>query len=223
MYNLAIKRNSDLIECEYYHEFKNKSVIKTINNCDVDKLLIDSKYSVCNKLIRSIIIKEHKLFFPSGLRYEDFEFVCKLVPYIKRADFINTSLYHYIQRENSTCHSHTERVRDIFAVLNNIIFFYKNNGLYEIYKEKLEYVCLREILGASFFRIVKIKNNLLRKELLKENWVYLNNMFSDWKKNSILHTKNDIKNIFFRTVNLITYRSYSILFNKILISFSLYK
>ena len=163
-----------------------------------------------NKLIKRDIIEKEKIEFPNGLRYEDVEFFYKILPSLNKISFVKKYFIHYIQRENSIVNTQTNRTKDIFVVLNNVIEFYKTKGIYEEYKEQLEYTYTRILLCSSMKRMCKIKNKEERKNALKETWNNLNTQFPEWKKNKILKNKN-LKNIYMRSVNKVTFKMYCVI------------
>ena len=99
-------------------------------------------------------------------------------------------------------------------ILDNVINYYKENNIYEEYKNELEYIYTRYLLCSSLKRMCKIKNKLERKKALNETWEKLNNRFPNWKKNKILK-KFNLKNLYIRSNNKITYKIYCFLLNKI--------
>lgn len=215
MYNLAINKNLDLVECNFKWEYPNK--IK--EDCGIDYLtkndfFLFGRVMVCNKLFKTSVIKEHSIIFPKSLNYEDIEFFYKLFPYISNSCLLPNSFYHYMQRENSIINRQNKKTADIFIVLNNIINFYKERNLFETYKSELEYLYIRFLLGSSFLRIVKIKDKNLRRELLNKTLDKLYTMFPNWKKNELLQIKTR-KNMYYKTINRFTFKIYSFIFKYI--------
>lgn len=212
MYNLANLENLDLVECNFIWEYPNK--IKKdfgIHCSNIQDFFIYSRVMVCNKLIKSSVLKNNNITFPKDLRYEDIEFFYKLIPFIEKYGLLENTFYHYMQRENSIINTNNLKTSDIFNILNNIIEFYKLNNLYADYKSELEYLYIRFLLGSSFLRIIKIKDTNIRKQLLNRtiNELYLN--FPNWKKNKLLKIKTK-KNIYYKTINKFTFKIYSFIF-----------
>ena len=166
-----------------------------------------------NKLIKRSLIEEHKMEFPKGLRYEDVEFFYKMVPYYNKVSFVKEPLIHYIQRSSSISNTQNERTKEIFTIMDNVIKYYKENNLYEEYKTELEYTYARLLLCSSLFRITKIEDAKIRKQLLNETWTRLNNEFPNWKKNEILKKDKSAKNFYMKTINKFTYKIYCAIFS----------
>jgi len=212
MYALAKTKNLDLVECNFNWEYPNKIKIDYgIDYLEKKDFFLFGRVMVCNKLFKTSIIKDNNITFSKSLNYEDIEFFYNLIPYINNYSLINNSFYHYIQRDNSIINNQTKKTADIFIILNNIINFYKKNNLFDIYKNELEYLYIRFLLGSSFLRIVKIKDKNLRKELLNKSINELYSTFPNWKENKLLKIKSK-KNIYYKTINKFTFKIYSFIF-----------
>ena len=209
MYNKAKEDDSDLVECDFIWEYPDRKKVDTgkiYNN--KKEMLAYARVVAWNKLIKRSLIEEHKMEFPKGLRYEDVEFFYKMVPYYNKVSFVKEPLIHYIQRSSSISNTQNERTKEIFTIMDNVIKYYKENNLYEEYKTELEYTYTRLLLCSSLFRITKIEDAKIRKQLLNETWTRLNNEFPNWKKNEILNKNTNMKNLYIKSVNKITYKMY---------------
>lgn len=214
MYNKAKEDDSDLVECDFIWEYPDRKKIDTgkiYNN--KNEMLTYARVVAWNKLIKRSLIEEHKMEFPKGLRYEDVEFFYKMVPYYNKVSFVKEPLIHYIQRSSSISNTQNERTKEIFTIMDNVIKYYKENNLYEEYKTELEYTYTRLLLCSSLFRITKIEDAKIRKQLLNETWTRLNNEFPNWKKNEILKKDKSAKNFYMKTVNKFTYKIYCAIFS----------
>ena len=212
MYELAKKENSDMVECDFYWEYPYKNKTKEDKGLIYNgkKEMIEKVRVVAwNKLIKKEVLEKAKVLFPKGLRYEDIEFTYKLVPYLDKVSFLKKPCVHYIQREGSISNNQNERNKEIFVVLGHVIDFYKENDLYEEYKDELEYIYIRYAFCSSLLRIVKIKDQNIQQELLDLTWKKVNTTFPKWKKNPILKSKKDLKSIYLKTINKFTYEMYT--------------
>lgn len=212
MYDLAKKENSDIVECDFIWVYPDKTKIDTgIEYNQKEDFFTNSRVMACNKIIKKEVIKDIK--FPKGLRYEDVEFFYKILPNVNKISVLKEHLYYYIQREASISNLQNERTAEIFTILNNILEFYKENKIYEKYKCELEYMYIRFLLGSSFLRIVKIKDKKVRKELLQKTINILYEKFPNWKNNKILKTTKSKKNLYYKTVNRVTFKFYCFIFS----------
>ena len=215
MYELAKKENSDMVECDFYWEYPDK-IKQDVGEIYQGKQEMLEKIRVVawNKLIKKELLEKTQIRFPKGYRYEDIEFTYQLVPYLEKVSFFKKPCVHYVQREGSISNSQNERTKEIFDVLEHVIDFYKQNNLYEEYKETLEYVYTRLLFCSSFLRMVKIEEKETRKKLLDQTWNLVNQKFPDWKKNKILKKKSR-KNLYMKTLNKFSYKIYGFIFRKI--------
>ena len=211
MYNKAKEENSDMVECDFIWEYPNK-IKKDIGSMYSNKNEAIEKARVVawNKLIKTEIIKKQNLEFPVGLRYEDVEFFYKLVPNLNKISFVKECFVHYVQRENSIVNTQNLRTKEIFTVLENVIEYYKKYDIFEKYFQEIEYIYVRFLLCSSLKRMCKIKDKEQRKEALKQNWENINTVFPNWRKNKILK-KHNLKNIYIKSCNMVTYRVYCFL------------
>lgn len=213
MYEKAKKEDSDMVECNFYWVYGKRNK-KDIGEKYRDKKQMFEKARVVawNKLYKKEILNKADVKFPKGLRYEDVEFFYKIIPYLEKVSFIKEPLIYYVQREQSIANTQNEKTKDIFTVLDNVIRYYKENNLYEEYKEVIEYTYSRLLLCSSFKRMCKIKDKETRKKLLNDTWINLNKNFPSWKENKILNTNLDNKKRYMLSVNRFTYRIYSRLY-----------
>lgn len=210
MYNLAVKEDSDMVECDFCWEYPDKTrkdVGKIYHG--IKEMIEKIRVVAWNKLIKKEILEDTKIQFPKGYRYEDVEFTYKLIPYIKKVSFLKEAGIHYIQREGSISNSQNERTREIFDVLEHVLQYYKKIGIYEKYKTELEYIYTRYAFCSSLRRISKIQDENVQENLLKLTWNNVQEKFPNWKQNSILKTKFNAKNIYMRTINKFTFKMYA--------------
>lgn len=210
MYNLAVKEESDMVECDFCWEYPDKTRKDVGEIYHGTKEMIEKiRVIAWNKLIKKEILEDTKIQFPKGYRYEDVEFTYKLIPYIKKVSFLKEACIHYIQREGSISNSQNERTREIFDVLEHVLQYYKKIGIYEKYKTELEYIYTRYAFCSSLRRISKIQDENVQENLLKLTWNNVQEKFPNWKQNSILKTKFNAKNIYMRTINKFTFKMYA--------------
>ncbi len=202
MYEKAKEENADYVECDFLWEYPNKiKQDKRYEFKDKKQMLSFVRVVAWNKLIKREILEKNNIVFPKGLRYEDVEFTYKLIPYLEKTAYVDKCLIHYTQRNDSIANVQNERTAEIFTILDNVIEFYKENGLYEQYKTELEYNYARYLLCSSLKRILKIKDKPLRKKLLKETCENLNKKFPNWSKNEILKTVHSGKHTYMRMLS----------------------
>lgn len=216
MYEKAKKDDSDMVECNFYWVYGKKKKLDLGQHYSGKKQMLEkARVMAWNKLYKKELLDKVNIEFPKGLQYEDMEFFYKLIPYIETVSFVKEPLVYYVQRKNSIANTQNEKTADIFKVFENVFEFYKQKGYYEEYKEVLEYTYARNLLCSSFKRIVKIKDKVIRKELLNQTWINLNTKFPKWKQNRILNTNLNGNKRYMQSVNRFTYRIYVKIFKMI--------
>lgn len=210
MYNKAKNENLDIVECDFTWDYP-KKIVEDKSNI-VDNIIVDVRVVAWNKIYKKSLIDKTGIRFTKGVRYEDVDWCYKLLANTSSFGTVNKCLYHYIQRKNSIANTQNERVRDIFIVLDNTINYYKEKGLYDKYKEELEYIYMRYIFGSSFKRVVKIKDKELMNQILDESYNNLITRFPNYKNNKYLNSKKDKKNKYFKMLNKTRYKLSSKIF-----------
>ena len=184
MYIKAKKENAEMIECDFIWEWESENKNDAQKKIKTDKrknyknkkeMMRRPRVVAWNKLIKTEIIKNNNIQFPEGLIYEDLEFFYKVIPHINKISYINKYFVHYIQRDGSISNTQTEKTADIFKVLDNIFLYYKKEGIYDKYKQELNYMKKRILFGSSMKRILKIKDKKTRNKLLYQTIKYIFN------------------------------------------------
>ena len=213
MYNKAIQTNADMVECDFYWEYSDTKKVhdQNANYKNESDMYANARVVAWNKLYKREVIINSGIEFPKGLRYEDLEFFYKILPKLNKIEYIREPLIHYIQRNNSITYVQNEKTRDIFIILDNILKYYKENGLYEKYSQELEYMYTRILFASSLKRMTKIGNEKVRKQCLKETFDKVYTTFPNWKKNKILNSSKSTKNMYLKSINKFTYKIYCLI------------
>lgn len=204
MYNKAMEKNYDAVECDFKYVDDNKEwngVIDTIS----DILTLDNKKKyfvnmfpvIWNKIYRRDKIKEIK--FKDGVWAEDVEFLYKVIPNIDTIGKVNKSLYYYYQREKSESRLFDKRVYNYIDNFNGLIKFYKDNNKYELYKKELEYCYVRYLYATFVKRAASFKNKDDYKEAVKVARCNVLEKFPNYRKNKYFY--KSIKGIYLLLFN----------------------
>ena len=214
LYSKAIETSADMVECDFYWEYSKTNKVHDRNARYKDKsdMYANARVVAWNKLYKKEILLNSKVQFPKGLRYEDLEFFYEILPKLNRIELIEEPLIHYVQRETSITYTQNDKTRDIFIILDNILEYYKENDLYEEYKEELEYMYIRILFASSFKRMTKIADKHTKDKYLKETFEKAYSTFPNWKKNTILKKSRGLKNIYLKSINRFTYKIYCKMF-----------
>lgn len=214
LYEKAAECGSDIVECNLRHTSasgKDVDIEVMPRYYDHGELICFGRYVVWNKIYRRDWLLATGVRFPEGLIYEDVAFVAKLVPFIHKYDYVDIAPVHYVQRLSSVNNSTSEKAMHIFPVMEDIVAFYRENGLYETWESELEYLHMRIHLCSFFFRMCRIPDRAFRKKALRANWDFLNRSFPNWRKNAILKRSTFHQARYMKTVGAGTYPLYSVL------------
>lgn len=215
MLDRAVETDADVVTCDFWWTHPNKEVIqKDGPHFTKEELLISMFATLWNKLYKTSWIKSLDIHFPTGYRYEDASFLYKMVPYINKWSYVEKPFIHYLQREGSITHNHNEKVKDMIFVFEDLLSFYHDRGLYDIYKSELEYLFIRFFLGNSFLRTCQIKDKSDRNKTLDLSYQILVDNFPKWSINSYLKGPG-LKNKYYKLVNKNTYKMFAWCFHVI--------
>lgn len=227
MYELALKEDADLVECDYhsmlemqdadgkltYKEIGTRGTIKQHDN--PRELFFNPQVSPWNKLYRKSILLDNNIVFPEGMIYEDTSFYIKSIPFIKKQAYLNEKLVYYSVRQKSTMTTNIgARAGDIFKVLEDILDFYRTNGLYSEYKKELEYFCVKIAFCSNLSRIGRVNNSFIKKELLNKTFSFVDKNFPDYKKNDSFSGKIGL---YIKSVNRLDCCIYAFILSKVMI------
>lgn len=202
LYEKAEEDNSDIVECNLYHDFQD-SITPEYGNKIYDKgeMIRIGRSVVWNKIYRRDWLEQQGVLFPKGLIYEDVEFFCEIVPGIRKMSYIDDVLIHYVQRSVSINNKSTIKTKQILVILKNIIQYYKEKHIFNEYSQSIEYLCIRIILCSSYMRMIRIADKAQRQETLRANYAFLEKEFPRWKKNVYLKKQKDFKGIYMKLMN----------------------
>ncbi len=229
MYKTAVDTGADLVECHYhsmlelgkkdesgrplYKEIGTRGTISIHESAR--ELFFDPQVSPWNKLYKREVLIDGNVRFPEGVIYEDTSFYIKALPFIKKQEFIDEKLVYYSVRQNSTMTSNLgKKVGDIVTVLNDIITFYKSIGLYNEYKNELEYFCVKIMFCSNFSRIGRVTDRDLKKELFDKSFSFVNNSFPDYRRNPFFSGKIGA---YIKSVNRINCGIFAKVFAKVMV------
>ena len=117
----AVETNANVIVRDYYecYEQSTDKTLMTIPVESTDLLVVEEQKDLIfkitpapwNKLIKTSILKEHKIEFPLNYRSEDLVFTLKLLAQCKTLAIVHQPLYYYLaNRMNNVSSANDERV-----------------------------------------------------------------------------------------------------------------
>ncbi len=140
--------------------------------------------NACNRIWKKSLFVDNNIYFPDRVWYEDLRTCPKIFALAKSIATMNDGLYIYLQREDSIMHSaKLERNREIMDALDDLIDWYKQNGLFEMYKNELCRLCVEHVFVAAQVRVLKADT---KHPLLKAMWDYTKHQFPKFRKNKYI-------------------------------------
>ncbi len=147
-----------------------------------EKRVITCSCSAVNKLYRREFWKAAGLEFPVGRYYEDLGTIPKLLAISKRVAYRKEVLYYYRMREGSIMHTSDfkKNYEDRTRMIDGVLKFYKSKGLFETYRDELEYLVFE---NGYFTPSREIILNRGSKKYLKKFREYAYHRFANIEQN----------------------------------------
>lgn len=201
MYNKAKEYDFDLVMCDFYEIHGDKKIPLTCNlnndllsKGEIKRHLIDFYPSAWNKLYKKSLFEN--LEFKEGIWFEDVEFGYRLLPILNSIGVVKKCFYNYLIRSGSITSSVDPRIYHYIDNWNGILEYYLEKGIFDEYKEELEYSYVRYL----FATFVKTAAKYEKKEFSKavQTAIYnVNKNFKLYKSNSYINEKG-LKNLYLK-------------------------
>jgi len=199
LYKKAVADNNDMVLCSRYDISTNQGELKrklvstlplcqnfNLNECCFEILNITP--FPWDKLFKRSVLQNH--LFEEGLRFEDLLWVHTLTPTLKSIGSVDIPLYNY--RKSNTggfLNSFTEATLDIVTVFERLIETYKTMGIYSLFHDEIEFLCIRHFFYRykNFYTQNKHTGELaLKLELIYRSIDFLELYFPNWRANHYL-------------------------------------
>ena len=152
MYQKAKEESYDVVVCDF-KEIRNGREIPYTSEVQADgqgkeyiKANMLEIYSAAwNKIYKKEILDEN--LFTKGIWHEDVEFLYRVLPRINSIGVVHKCLYNYLIRKGSISNSANIKMYDQVRNWNSLMKFYKDNGIYNEYKEEIEYCYVRYLFA----------------------------------------------------------------------------
>ncbi|MBR5515352.1 MAG: glycosyltransferase family 2 protein [Clostridia bacterium] len=163
-----------------------------------------------SRIWKKTLYTENNIQYPERAWYEDIRTTLKVFAKAESIFTINDNLYVYLQREGSIMRSaNIERNVEIIDAFEDIISWFKQQGLFEEYKDELCRLAIDNIIIAASVRVLmaNTKHPLLTKfkDYTKEN-------FPDFKKNKYINKIPGMKKLAYKLVMGNRYKILKLLF-----------
>lgn len=156
---------------------------KTNMTLEDKKQLIQTMYPVVwNKIYKKEWLQTMPKF-TEGVWYEDVLFLYEMIPHLTSIGMVEEAFYHYIQRPKSVTYTYSEKLYDVFTILDALLLYYKQENLYETYSQVLEYEYVRYVYATFIKRLAKSKDKILFKKGVEFAIQQVKDTFPHYKKN----------------------------------------
>ena len=193
LYEKAVETNANVIVCDYYecYEQSTDKTLMTIPVESTDLLVVEEQKDLIfkitpapwNKLIKTSILKEHKIEFPLNYRSEDLVFTLKLLAQCKTLAIVHQPLYYYLaNRMNNVSSANDERVLHTLNALQEIITSYETYNLKQLFEEELEMLVIKQI-QYELHKVIYITDKELAIRIINVFYQFIENNFPTWRKN----------------------------------------
>ena len=213
LYDKAIETKSDITICGIFDEYEEtQQKLEYINYipqklCNIynDKRQMLNRFAAWNKMYKKSIFGDLK--FEKNKIYEDLRLIPKLYLKANKISFVNEPLYHYIIRNGSIMTSSTiQKNLDILSAFEDIIYYFKKENVYEIFKDELEYMAIDHLFIATSIRVIELSNFKELKENLKIFKNFMNYFFPNYMNNKYIRDLSRNKKIILKMLNYKQYR-----------------
>ena len=137
-----------------------------------------------NKLYRRGFFQGTGLAYPPRVWYEDLRTSPKLMAKAGRMVFLDEVGYNYLQRQGSIMKSaNLERNREILDAFDDLLPWFRKEGLFEAYRRELEYLAVFHVYLTAGVRVALADR---KSPLLRELAAYVEERFPGWRQNPYL-------------------------------------
>jgi glycosyltransferase involved in cell wall biosynthesis len=195
MYSQTIKYNSDACYCLYRKVTESGKIFPdnsthyfptgTINEQERKQIIAFHTTFLPKYIFRRDIFADNDIRFPENLWYEDIYVAALTVPYINTVCCVYKPFYNYfIHAETITTNRNDTKYHDKITVCLMLVEEYKKRGLYERYRDEVNYLYFRKgFIHAALNYIINSSNpkgeavNEMKRALLSVDPAYRNNCY----------------------------------------------
>ena len=156
----AINTCSDIVVCGCYDVREDGSVIEEYQNNITNSTtsvfenpqIFFNRVAPWGKLFRKSIFGDLK--FATRVWYEDMRLIPKLFLNAQKVTYIPDLLFYYVQRAGSTMNNkNAVRNLEIIETFEDLVSYFKEKGVYENFKDELEFLIIDHIVIAGITRV----------------------------------------------------------------------
>ena len=151
MYNEAEEKNADIVGCDFWEDYVEKSIYRKQNLDDTGEACIhkflrgDLHCGVWNKLLRKDLYQQNKITWCDGVNmWEDKATICRLYFFAKEIAYVHRAFYHYVQyNPNSSIRTFNQKsCRDMISAVEILEDFFRSQNDFEKFDLDLNYARL---------------------------------------------------------------------------------
>ena len=182
MYNKALEDDSEVVICDMLDHYDDGTTKKL--NCTKFDSVYNVTPSASNKIFKKSTIEN--LTFLNGKWYEDFNFTTKVLLKGPKISVISEPYYNCHVRLDSTMNNNNSlKNLDIIDVIEDLIHYAKQNGLYD--ENIFKYLIFDHVLITTINRVTK-QNNPDTKKVILTLRKYCHSNLDNYKKEPFYRT-----------------------------------
>lgn len=200
LYTKAITDNNDLVLCARYNVYEVPGK-EELQKKEMKVFYMNQNYKMSERKFEYVHASPFpwdKLFkrslldgirFPEGLRFEDLVVAFEVLSIAENIGVVPEPLYYYRKTTQvGFLNSFSEATKDIVTVFGLLFKFMREHNLYDIFKEELEYVCVRHFFYRyeSFYDHEKKGQLPLKIDIINATQDFLIKELPGWSDNHYL-------------------------------------
>lgn len=198
--NKAETDNSDIVVCTSCDVTETGSILSysknhydnAVTSLNVSPQILLDRLCAWAKMYRRSLFGD--LTYVAREWYEDLRLTPKLYLKANKISFIEDCLFFYVQREGSIMNnSKAIRNLEIIDAFEDVITYFKDQKVYEIYKDEIEFLVLNHLVIAAMTRVALCKSSD-KKTVLKKLEEYASK-FDNLLKNKYISTLSSSKKL----------------------------
>lgn len=151
----------------------------------------------CNRITRASLYKDNSIRFPHRVWYEDIRTTVKTLGVAETAYYIDKPLYNYLRRSGSIMNNaNVEKNGEIIEAMDDLREFFTEKGLYETFKDELEFLIIDHVLVAATVRVLRVSPKT--HPLVNRFRQYTYDCCPDVKNNPYVATMTGTRRLIFR-------------------------
>lgn len=137
--------------------------------------------NACNKIWKRELFADNGVAFPPRVWFEDLHTCPKLYLHAEKMLYFPKGWYNYLQRKGSITNTkNPARNLEIIGAVDSVCDYYKEKGVFEKYRDELEYMALYHQFITSCFRVNLADKKSSVQDMLQDDFT---KKFPEYRKN----------------------------------------